>query len=133
MGARSANVSGVYIKENGYVGSSGHFDATAEYFDHQPGDGTRYEILAIDLGDRAVHLGRLGYVSDGAIAIICGMGDGRAYLFHQGDDVSEFYIKEKFGLANPHTVHHITELVAAAINGRVVGCEHEGAVAHASP
>ncbi len=114
----------IEIKEGARTEWPASIVANATYFDHQPGDGTRYEILAVELF-KGLHLGRLGYVSQDAIVIVCGMGDGRAYLFQGGDTVSEFYIEEKFGLKNPHTVHHITELVAKAISGTVAGCTHE--------
>ena len=106
-------------------GGSPPYPASVVYFDHQPGDATRYELLAVDLGGKGIHLGRLGYIGQNAVVVICGMGDGRAYLFSRGDTISEFYVAEKFGLSNEHTIHHITELVARAIHGEVVGCRHE--------
>ncbi len=118
----------IRIVEQGFTDVDIREGRTVTYMDHQPGDGTRYEITAIDVGGR-LRLGQLGYVSQDAVLVISGMG-GRAYLFSRGDDVSEFYVEEKFALTNPHTVHHITELIARAIDGRVVACDH-GAPAEA--
>lgn len=113
----------IHIEENGRTGSSGKFTVTAEYFDHQPGDATRYEILAVALG-RGIHLGTLGYIAKDAVVVVCGMHPGRAALFDRGQTLGEWYVAEQFGLTNPHTIHHVTELVAAAIGGTVAGCEH---------
>lgn len=111
------------VTEAGSTGGGIWQDAKTLYLDHQPGDATRYEILAVELG-HAQHLGQLGYVGHDAILVVAGNG-GRAYLFHKGDDISEDYIEEKFALTNPHTIHHVAELVARAISGSVVGCAHE--------
>lgn len=114
----------IEIKEGARADVDVQFSAVGRYIDHQPGDGTRYEVASFSIS-KGMHLGYLGYVSNDAVVVVCGMGQGRAYLFRRGDTVSEFYIEEKFGLTNPHTVHHITELVARAIEGMVVGCEHQ--------
>lgn len=99
-------------------------EAKVKYYDHQPGDATRYVLIAFDLqGKGAAMSGVLGYVSKDAVFAICGM-TGYAYLFQKGDNISEYYIEEKFGLRNPHSIHHYAELVADAIEGTVVGCRH---------
>jgi hypothetical protein len=99
-------------------------EAEVRYFDHQPGDGTRYVMIAFDLKGKGLAMnGVMGYVGKDAVVAVCGM-TGRAYLFHKGDMVSEFYISEKFGLTNEHSVHHYTELVAEAIGGVVI-CQHK--------
>ncbi len=113
----------IQIKERGTTQRTERA-AAVTYLDHQPGDSTRYEIVAVDLAGGSLHLGDLGYVSQDAVLVVCGLG-GRAYLFRHGDDVAEWYVEEKLGLKNPHTVHHITELIANAIGGNVVACDHD--------
>jgi hypothetical protein len=115
----------IHITEAGHTDGGVWKDASVLYFDHQPGDATRYEILAVDLKGKGIHIGALGYVSNNAIVVVCGMGgEGTAALFKRGQQVAEFYVAERLGLKNPHTIHHITELVAKAISGEVVACEH---------
>lgn len=112
----------IRIREQGITDEQ-VLEADVTYVDHQPGDATRYEILAVDLKGGRLHLGELGYVSSDAVLVVSGMG-GRAYLFSRGDDVAEWYVEEKFRLNNPHTVHHISELIAKAIGGHVIACDH---------
>lgn len=115
----------VTVTEEGFTDVDVRLDRMVTYMDHHPGDATRYEIAVVDVGGR-LHLGALGYVSQDAVLVVCGMaGKGTAMLIRRGDDLAEFYVAEKLRLDNPHTVHHITELIARAIDGRVVGCPHE--------
>lgn len=114
----------IHIREQGSTEESYFDNVTAFKVDHQPGDSTRYEIFVVDLAGAGLHLGDLGYLSKDAVLVICGLG-GRAYLFQRGDDIAEWYVEEKLGLTNPHTVHHVTELIAKAIGGNAIACDHE--------
>lgn len=112
----------VRIRESGTTETHDRSSATTHYV-HQPGDMTRYEIVAVELRDGGLSFGNLGRVSRSPVLVICGR-TGKAYLFEAGDDIAEWYIEEHFELTNPHDIHHFTELVAQAIGGRAIACDH---------
>ena len=113
------------VNEGATYDRGNQWEGKARSWIRQPGDGTRYTLFAFYApdGKGANGAGDLGSVSKDAVFIISGMGR-MAYLFQIGDAVSEDYVAEKLKLTNAHTIHHITALVAEAISGAVVGCQH---------
>lgn len=80
----------------------------------EPGDGTRYDMIAIRvLG--TVTCGRLGRITDGWL-VVCGL-TGRAYLFADGDHVVSWYIIEKLGITNAISARQTAKQIATLIRG----------------
>ncbi len=62
---------------------------------YEPGNGTSYRVIAVpgDFGEQQ----SLGYVEGQGWVVISCMGNRRAYLFQEGDYLSDDYISEKLG------------------------------------